>query len=64
MCGHVEFQTRYVYSPFVESLNVHRPAKTLKFVIRKMQDKSPKVQLLALELVDYATNACDIPFHT
>ena len=29
-----------------------------------MQDKNPKVQLLALELLDYATNACDIPFHT
>lgn len=40
------------------------PGLTLKFVTRKIQGKDPKVQLLALELLDYATNFCDIPFHT
>ena len=43
---------------------MRRASKTLRFVIRKLQDRNAKVQLLALELVDYATNACDIPFHT
>ncbi len=42
---------------------VLRPQKTIKFITRKLQHKNPQVQLLALELLDYATNSCDLPLH-